>query len=286
MTPTSDYPELRNLHALKAMGITVYHPRFRLPGAAESRVCDWPVTVMPPSVAEKAQMPQAPMEQNRNAVVVAVVAAKAPASPRVPLSVKLEVGLPDTSSAPIAEPEKVALVRTSQADAGQQVRKEQNQHGSGIPAFQALLSPVNERIAVLTLMPALASPGLQDKEAALLNNILRWLGMPSLAPRAPHVFRWPLPGVKLVGQADAGLGLQAFLDQAAQEFGARQILVFGQLLHECLDAAGSNNHGLHFTATYSLNELLNVPQLKREAWQTLLPLHSQLRAGNVTEYRG
>jgi len=43
---------------------------------------------------------------------------------------------------------------------------------------------------------------------------------------------------------------------------------------------------LHFTATYSLNELLNVPQLKREAWQTLLPLHSQLRAGNVTEYRG
>jgi len=321
MTPVSDYPELRHLHLLKAMGITAYQPRFRLPGAAASRVCNWPASAVVPSSAGQSLFAEpAPVEPGNakpvqptsvlqeepqtgwrasdiNGQVQRTAGEAKPEGLDAGLDNAVLANLPGEGGEAQLQPARhsvAASLLATQTGAGI-VDKPADQTVisafSGIsksetvaavveaPAFQALLCPVNHQVAILALLPALARPQLQEKETALLNNILRWLGMPVLAPLAPHVFRWPLPGVKLNGQGDAGRGLQAFLDQAAQEFGARQILVFGQLLQECLEAAGSNSHSLRFTATYSINELLTVPQLKREAWQALLPLHSQTRSG-------
>jgi hypothetical protein len=72
----------------------------------------------------------------------------------------------------------------------------------------------------------------------------------------------------------AGAGLRAFLDQAQREDKFARLVVFGDLLREAMHADGGMTD---FHATYSLQELCAVPALKRECWQSLLPLHQALQ---------
>jgi hypothetical protein len=267
------------------MGITVYLPRYRLPGAAPSPVASRSgaqgVPVVTPSLQENPQiavpppsmeevppqarfeaMPPVPPLHAYGAEPEAMLDAATPAPRRAP---KIEL-MPDAPAAREAAP--ATSITTPAARAPRLA-------GEAGTRFQALLFPVSRELAVLTLLPALARQQLQDRERQLLQNILRWLGVVEPNLRGARPFQWPLPGFPGGGLPLAGTSLRAFLDQARREDKFARVLIFGALLQEALEADGEPRE-LH--ATYSLQELMAVPALKRECWRSLMPLHQSLAA--------
>jgi hypothetical protein len=147
--------------------------------------------------------------------------------------------------------------------------------GEAETRFQALLFPVSNELAVLALLPALARQQLQERERQLLQNILRWLGVVEPTLRGGRPFQWPLPNFPGGGLSLAGASLRAFLDQAQREDKFARVLTFGTLLQEALDVGGEQRERY---VTYSLQELVAVPALKRECWLSLQPLRQFLVA--------
>lgn len=231
MSDHSVQSEILRLQCLQTLGIAVYHPRFRLPGAKPSVQGPW---------ADMDVVPRVDVAVPANAVK-AVQAEKA--------VVKKAAPAPQVSPARSTESAPAAV---------------QN--------FQLLFLQVDDDLAIVNQVPALARPQLQDKQLALLTNLLRWLGK-SVPAHAPRVFRWPLPGLEhMAATMDAQTSLLHFLEQAASERGFRFLLQMGPL------AAAPAASAWQAFATHSLDEMLALPALKREAWETLLPLHGQLHA--------
>jgi hypothetical protein len=269
------------------MGITVYLPRYRLPGAAPSPVVSWAAPQSVPAVTAPAQetpqipappamteampqsafesmpdsMPESPPLHAYGAEPEAMLDAYADApavrrAPKIDLAINEPVAR-EAAPAPVAKPVARAPAAPTEAET----------------RFQAMLLPVSRELAVLTLLPALARQQLQDRERQLLQNILRWLGVAEPNLRGARPFQWPLPNFPGGGLSLAGSSLRAFLDQAQREDKFARVLIFGTLLHEALEADGELRE-LH--ATYSLQELVAVPALKRECWRSLMPLHQLL----------
>jgi hypothetical protein len=230
MPETTVQAELLRLQCLQALGITVYHPRFRLPGAKPSVQGPW---------AEGA--PQS--APKRVEIAVPPAAAKVPASP-------------------VPAPRAVNKVVDAAADKAGAPATVQN--------FQLLFFQIDDDLAIVNQIPALARPQLQDKQMALLANLLRWLGKPVPA-QAPRMFRWPLPGLEhIAASMNPQTSLLHFLEQAASERGFRFLLQLGP------QAVTPGASAWQAFTTHSLDEMLALPSLKREVWQTLLPLHEAL----------
>lgn len=247
MTETSAQTELARLQCLQALGITVYHPRFRLPGAK-------------PSV--QGPLPEASAPLAERAPAVAQAPAK-PAKPLQPAPKRVEVDVP---AAPVKKPAPAAPVPRA-TEAGSDTAPAPG----AVQNFQLLFFQVDDDLAIVNQIPALARPQLQDKQLALLGNLLRWLGK-SVPAQAPRVFRWPLPGLEqMAATMSPQTSLQHFLEQAASERGFRFLLQLGP------QAATPAASAWQAFATHSLDEMLALPSLKREVWQTLLPLHDALR---------
>jgi hypothetical protein len=259
------------------MGITVYLPRYRLPGAAPSRVVPWtqapgaaaapvriaaPVPSAPPAEAVNDALPELPPLSAYDSEPEAMDDhyADAPVARRAP---KIEIA----ASEPVAR-EAVPTPSTAKPAA-----RTVTPPAEAETRFQALLFPVARELAVLLLLPALARQQLQDRERQLLHNILRWLGLVEPNLRSARPFQWPLPNFPGGGVSLAGASLRAFLDQAQREDKFARVLIFGTLLHDALEADGGLRE-LH--ATYSLQELMAVPALKRECWLSLDPLRQLL----------
>lgn len=245
MPETSLQTEMLRLQCLQALGITVYHPRFRLPGAKPSVQGPWPDADAP--AAQKAPRVEAP----RAAATPTVAEPAFRSAPK-----RVDVAIPATlvkSAAPAAPASRVA--ENTQA---------------GVQNFQLLFLQVDDDLAIVNQVPALARAQLQDKQRALLENLLRWLGK-SVPPHAPRVFRWPLPGLEhMAATMNPQTSLLHFLEQAASERGFRFLLQLGP------QAATPTASAWQAFATHSLDEMLALPSLKREVWQTLLPLHELL----------
>ena len=227
--------EIQRLQCLQVLGITVYHPRFRLPGAKASVPGPWPDAEATPPAAATAVTQGAPQ---RTEPVTAQPARAAnvqpPATPSVPRRVEAAAGL--------------------------------------VQNFQLVFLQVDDDLALLNQIPALARPQLQDKQLALLANLLRWLGR-SVPAHTPRMFRWPLPGLEHMSAGmSAETSLLHFLEQASSERGFRFLLHLGP------QAVAPASRAWQSFATHSLDEMLALPTLKREAWQALLPLHALLHA--------
>jgi hypothetical protein len=247
MSESSLHTEVSRLQCLQALGITVYHPRYRLPGAKPSVQGPWFDADVP--AAEKAPRVEAP----RSAPGPATGATAArPAPKRVDVEVPAE-------AAKSATPAALASARHSADSAHATVQN-----------FQLLFFQIDDDLAIVNQVPALARPQLQDRQMALLTNLLRWLGK-SLPAHTPRVFRWPLPGLEHMAAAmNPQTSLLHFLEQAASERGFRFLLQLGP---QAVTPAVSAWQAF---ATHSLDEMLALPSLKREVWQTLLPLHELL----------
>ena len=149
---------------------------------------------------------------------------------------------------------------------------------AAIVPFQLLFYMPEPRLAVALEIPAMSKPVMQEAQARLLQNLLRWLGIKSTGMEAALLhFRWPLPGMPAGDAKSAGRNLQVFLEQAAATQPWQRLLLLGQGPASCLGAA-SADAVLPFQtwATHSLAEMLAVPALKREVWRHLLSLHDQL----------
>ena len=249
--------ELQRLQCLQTMGITAYHPRFRLPGAKPSTLSALAETeVAAPVVRSTAPAAVAPQERVRDA----------PVRERGALVVvtRAEVTKTEDAKPVVAKTETLAKAAATN----------KYQEGTPVQQFQLLFLQVDDDLAILNQIPALARPQLKDKQLALLTNLLRWMGKPVPA-HTPRMFRWPLPGLE-----SRAAGMQAetsvlhFLEQASSERGFRFLLLLGP------QAMAPASTAWQSFATHSLDEMLALPALKREAWQSLLPLHAALHAGN------
>jgi hypothetical protein len=226
--------ETARLQCLQALGITVYHPRMCLPGAAPSRA--WPVIE-----EESARVQEASVSTPARKEAPAAAPANASVSPQAP------------KSTPAVRAERAVEMP-----------------GASVGPFQLLFLQIDDDLAVLNQIPALARTQLQDKQRALLGNLLHWLGK-SLPAQGPRVFRWPLPGLEsLAGGMQPTSNVQQFLEQASAERGFRLLLMLGP------QAAVPQAPDWQGIATHSLDEMLALPALKREVWQALLPLRAQL----------
>ena len=245
MSDASVNAEIQRLQCLQALGITVYHPRYRLPGAKPSEQGVWPEL--------EAAVPAKPAARAESAEPVPRVEVKQPSAQAT--SAREPLHRAETSTA-AAKPAKVS------AAAAAPVAPLQN--------FQLLFLQIDADLALINQIPALARPQLQDKQLALLGNMLRWLGKPVPA-QAPRVFRWPLPGLEhMAASMSAQTSLQHFLEQAHSERSFRFLLQLGP------QAVGPETKEWAAFATHSLDEMLALPSLKREVWQALLPLHAAL----------
>jgi hypothetical protein len=261
--------EVQRLQCLQALGITVYHPRFRLPGAKPSVQGIWPDA----ETLVHAEAPQrvAPATQRMEEIAAPRVAAHETARVQVARpsvmaddapSAHRQGAPPATPAARVSSPALTSAPRSAEAAS------------TTVQNFQLLFLQIDDELALVNQIPALARPQLQDRQLALLTNLLRWLGK-SVPAQSPRMFRWPLPGLEqMAGSMDPQTSLLHFLEQANSERGFRFLLQLGP------QAMAPATHAWQAYATHSLDEMLALPALKREVWETLQPLHALLHAGS------
>lgn len=257
--------EIHRLHCLQALGITVYHPRFRLPGAKPSEQGPWPALAEQSTAERMSQTLASPQDSPAK-----IVHGEAPK--------RVEVSLPGAATKRNEVLRSLDMPAVSEAQVTPRTavppapRTERS--NVAVQQFQLLFLPIDAELAIVNQVPALARPQLQDKQLALLTNLLRWLGK-SVPAQQPRVFRWPLPGLEhMAAETSAETSLLYFLEQAHVERDFRYLLQLGP------QAVAAPSQQWQAFNTHSLDEMLALPILKREAWQALLPLHALLHAGN------
>lgn len=273
-TQSSDTAQLLRLYYLQQLGITSWVPRVSLPGALaqEEELLDTSEPYMPP-----------PEDMQQVAAVSELLRDSEP-----PFAVHEEdepfietpVRKPVLESQP-REPAPAPLVRKPVPETV--ARKPVQQPASAVPddevlvaPFQMLFAVVSPELAVALQIPSAMKLALRDSETRLLVNLLRWLGLAWPATTQLFPFQWPLPGLPATGAVKAGHGLQAFLHQAQMEQSFQRLLVLGKDPAQALLAAAGQPSLPQVWHTHSLAELLALPALKYETWQTLLPLRAQL----------
>jgi hypothetical protein len=130
----------------------------------------------------------------------------------------------------------------------------------------------------------LANNRLSDTQQKLLDNILLFLGKRAADYHAVRTFRWPLPGISEITAETAGKSsLMHFLEQSFQESAFSNLLVMGEQGADWLTEAGTLRTDItvqvpwQMLHTYSLDQILTLPSIKREVWQHLLPLKARLQ---------
>lgn len=255
-TPSLD-AEIQRLQCLQALGITVYHPRYRLPGAKPSVKGPWPDAADAGRRIEDSHVadPGAGARQESGGIAELRRDDAPAATPRASARMALDAQVSTAKDVPSAvaprKPESAAVP---------------------VQNFQLLFLRIDADLAVINQIPALARPQLNDRQMTLLANLLRWLGR-SVPAQAPRIFRWPLPGLEhMAASMSADTSLLHFLEQACTESPFRYVLHLGP------QAFAAPSPTWQSFATHSLDEMLALPALKREAWQALLPLHALLHA--------
>lgn len=269
--------ELQKLHMLQAMGLRLYLPRYRLPGAAPSRVIPWGEATSPAPSTTTAQ------SASGTPLFDATTPGHRTATPGTSMQDTHTANPPGAEPRQMLEPEhrvsravpKIVVDDIPPA-ATVDTPPPTTTASEPMARFQALLLPLAGPVAVLALVPAVARLQLPERERRLLQGILHWLGVSEAVTQAPRPFQWPLPGLPEASAAQAGVSLNAFLDQARRELGFAHLLIFGGPLQTALGAAAAEQG---MVATYSLQQMTTVPALKRECWLALQPLQRALADG-------
>jgi hypothetical protein len=262
-----DQLQLQRMRYLQEMGIAVWYPRAQLPGAANSAVTEWQFDTRHPvrgSTGDLAGSREAPVFSRREDGVGKAATVR------------------QVLSADAGQAQETGQNSQAGTTAGTKVR-EQATIEHGVPREVAALQfrmhffHVDENLAVLCHQPALATARPGRQEQLLLANILRWLGRQIPDTATPRVFRWPLPGF---GQADpslAGSSLHAFVQQAASDSPFANLVVMGETVLDTLQIRLTpDDVTWRLYVTPGLTEMLNLPALKKDTWQKLIPLHAAL----------
>ena len=275
VSPDFSSAEAQRQWYLRQLGVSTCFPRFVLPGALPSELCDLPVVAVPqPAVAPHEVAPDV------GAAPAAPASSEARTIPRKPVF-EDEVPAPPPTSVPVPrEPVSAGAAPAAAIDPAARLQ------------FRMVLLRAERGLVVCNQVPLQHREGLGQQETRLLHNILHWLGT-ALLPERQRLFAWPPPGMEdQVLAADgklAGRSLFGFLEQAQQEGRFSRLLLLGssgpQALQGHLQSHGQSHGQSDGTAlpwqqfhSHSLGEMLVNAELKREAWQAMVPLHALLQA--------
>ena len=298
--------EVQRQACLEAMGIQSYFPRLVLPGAAPSKVCEWPEkersgsATAPPSAREIGAQPEPAADSGL----------EAPAHEGNPARVDRQADAPaardeQSDSVPFTRapsPAAGAAAEAEFADAQQDKRGRVTVHRPDPVSsqreavrFQLAFVRAGVDICIVNELP-LQGPGqLFDSHRKLLSNLVKALRQdsPQLEFEA-EPFRWPfVEGDYMDNSAVAAShALRAYLHQKMGQ-PIRLLLVLGEriapfvsqhleqdnrtgLASQTVEARGALYN--RCLVTCSLDEMLQVPERKRQAWQDLRQLLRQTRA--------
>jgi hypothetical protein len=256
-------PETLRLQQLQLMGITSYFPRYLLPGALPSRI----IELDTPSAADEEKV---------------TLTAEIGESLDIRRNVAVHTEAKRDRKLQVTEP---AVARPSLTQPGHATKETPQEENPGDAAnLHLLLIPVDANLCILNQLPVLAKSQLPERQQKLLDNILLFLGVRAAVYDSVRTFRWPLPGISAIGTGNAGKSsLMHFLEQFSQEHPFSNLLVMGEQGADWLTEAGqlradtSPQVPWQMLHTYSLDQILTAPSIKREVWQHLLPLKARLK---------
>ena len=296
--------ELQRQQYLDALGIESYMPRSILPLAPEPVRCEASLPAansdQATQVSESARTLPVSESAQRLSVesVASVPAPNAVVAPAVAPAMPSESGTQLTTGASAAaavlasmapEPVVSAAPKQAEANTSEQQDKETD------PVFALSLWRVSEDLLIIDSRHAeLALP-----TEPLLRNILVALGLPANALPKAEVLRWPMyeNAYAQQGEAAAREAMSAMLEVMLEAAPVKFLLLMGQeashfilpLQEDGMDrssASASYDSSLgkvlsipSFAAQAivvpSLSQLLQQPELKRIAWQSIQPLRQR-----------
>ena len=267
--------ELQRQSYLEVMGVDILVPRFVLPGAKPTVACDLPELIMPAP-----HLPEAPAFNDENSVSRAdQQSAKAD---------RETVQTPDkTGRSASAVGESIFQSAEYDQSAGVDTRIPDRLTSDKVPRFQLLVSYSGKGVVLVVANPAEKLPSAQQK---LLNSIV--FAIDGGSSWKHESFRWPLHRDKRLeqGAAAARQTLQGFINARFFNPAAGGLVVFGRAAAHFIapegipeDSPEANPLENTRTAgqvpiteivkpviiTYSLEQYLSRPLLKRQLWQQL-----------------
>jgi hypothetical protein len=277
MAGMDTHQEILRLQQLQLMGITSYFPRFALPGALPSESRSWEAADEPAITPELVE--HKPAEHK-------------PAEPKRADIKQDAFQVPQWRHAEdVAAKERIAkepalgkaAITTQQSRSRKETLHDENTDDA--LSLHLLLIPVDQGLCVLNQIPVLGKSQLQEKQQKLLDNILFFLGTPTAAYHSVRTFHWPLPGMSDITSGHAAKSsLMHFLEQFSQEQPFSNLLVMGEQGAGWMREADTKEADTAFAPrpwqtvhTYSLDQMLTLPSIKREVWQHLLPLQARLK---------
>ena len=218
---------------LNSMGIQSYFPRYVLPAAKESDQCAWSESF------KKEQDLKVEFKQTS-------------INEPLPVSIKTQK---------TAEAALPTVTETSDEKEGESESEEVR--------FKLAMIHVNDDVLVLILLPYIhTSSSLSVIQKQLFINIFNSLYSEGVNLNLEiKPFSWPFSEalhIEKDGNA-AKASLAAYLEQLKGKFPFKRFILMGEKIAPFVDAG--NNYEL--TVCRSLDEMLKMPQLKREVWHQL-----------------
>ena len=261
-----DPRQLQRIRYLQEMGIVSWYPRSRLPGALPSEVVDWHFEKQQNKAARSGQADKAAPAAGRPGETRLANATEKMRSVRHVLSDEA------VKTSPL--PQSLAPQKAAAAMVTEGASPDVALH------FRMQFYAIDESLGFICHQPALAAADLGKREQILLDNILLWLSKTRDPEAVSRSFRWPIPGINQADTALAGSSLLAFLQQTASEKPFATLVFMGETILDALQTELSgNNASWNLIVTPGLTEMLNLPSLKRETWQKLVPLKSVIDTG-------
>ena len=287
-------PEDLRQELLGTLGIDSYFPRVLLPGAPKSRPCEWPESWLQtesarlpgidalepdhastePELTGPRTSPESPPESPVFSTVETVETVETVKSSRNSQAPAEHQSASDTEKGPGKEPGKQSASRKRSEDF----------------RFQMLCIRVNEKLALINAMPHIGPRQLTSPHLHLLHNLLRAGGIDS-----QHMwiedkpFSWPLVQGEYVdnSKSAAAVAFNAYLQQKLSDWQFSTLMVMGEEIYRHIfthGEEGSTDSDVKLAAALpepddqpwqhiymrSLDEMLNNPALKKEAWHALV----------------
>lgn len=260
---------------LKAIGVQTWFPRCQLANARPPRPFDW--------ITEDARAFAEVRKETRTADDLTTqpqhqsTAGYAPTKPADILGQFLPTSTPAVEPSAAPEPIKQQLAPSSR--------------------FRLVVISVSDDCLVVAEMPHCGLNQFSSYHHKLLSDIIRALKLNGNNAPAMREFVWPMTdgrGLLSLLEQDDGAAADAvnvYLNTQHSLASRKTILLFGQAAARFVLDPQKNFDQLRglqptsdqcFAATYSLNELMKQPALKREAWQDLAPLLARTQPATTT----
>lgn len=292
--------ENRRQTLLQEMGIQCWFPRAALPGAAPSHDGDVrAIDLGGRNCAEQGQ----PLtdDAGEQAAAASVTPGSRPSARQRPgqqvpaqLKAALEPGSASTPGSVKKTDATAAANSKAEQKAADQVSAESNASDEPVPEFAFSWFSVDNRLAVLAMMP----PGAERLNSVcgqMLKRILAALNPEFKAMRLQeHTFHWPFPGDLGLptGRLAARQAVDGFVARRLREQPSAMLLILADdtppFLYSDKVAADEDHSGALFVhrqfgfamlRTHSLHAMDADSELKRSAWQAMKSLRDRLNRG-------